>query len=163
MSIGVTFNGQDFVVPETGEKPWGDDVTSYLVALSGALSKAGGTFILTADVDFGGSYGLITLYVKSESNNIATAGFIRAANTDAIEWRNSANNANLILKPKASTDGILTYDTHDLVDVDSTQTLTNKTIDGAAPAEVARLAGLTGGTLEVQLGVVRDYSFHNYH
>lgn len=127
MSVNVTLNGTTFTLPETSELDWGTNVTDYLTALSsGVLQKAGGTFTLTADVNFGATYGLITKYYKSISSNISTAGVLRLSNTDTIGFRNSGNSANLLLGV-GSSDGLLSYNSVDLVTVSATQTLTNKT------------------------------------
>lgn len=98
MSISVTFNGQSFDIPTYGEQQWGPMVTNYLVALStGTLQKTGGTFTLSADANFGATYGLVSEYYKSNSSNIASAGELRLSNTDTIQWRNTTNDGNLNL------------------------------------------------------------------
>jgi len=65
------------------------------------LQKAGGTFTLTADVDFGATYGLKSVYYKSR-NTPSTAGIVRLGNNESVGWRNAANSANLELKANAS-------------------------------------------------------------
>lgn len=104
MSLNVTFNGAVYIIPETGEVGWGGNTTSYLVAIAaGALQKTGGSFTLSADTDFGASFGLKSLYYKSRSANIAAAGILRLNNnSDSINWRNAANNADLPLTVDAS-------------------------------------------------------------
>lgn len=98
MSIVVTYNGQEFVIPQYGDAGWADNVTNYFSALStGSLTKSGGTFALLADTNFGATYGLVSEYYKSNSSNIATAGELRLSNTDTIQFRNGANNGNLSL------------------------------------------------------------------
>ena len=98
MSIVVTYNGQEFVIPQYGDAGWADNVTNYLSALStGSLTKSGGAFTLLADANFGATYGLVSEYYKSNSSNIATAGELRLSNTDTIQFRNGANNGNLSL------------------------------------------------------------------
>jgi hypothetical protein len=100
MSVSVTVNGIAYTLPSTGETDWGANVTSWMQALSAAsLQKNGGTFALTADVDFGGSFGLKSLYYKSRTANIATAGQVRLARADTVSWRNEANGADLALGP----------------------------------------------------------------
>ena len=48
MSTPVTFNGSSYNVPVVGERQWGTNVSNLLIALAGnALSKAGGSFVLT--------------------------------------------------------------------------------------------------------------------
>lgn len=103
MSVNVVLNGVTYSIPEPADTAWGQDLTDYFVAqASGLLQKAGGTFTLTAEVDFGATYGLKSLYYKSRSSNVATAGQIRLANADLIQWRNAANGGNLTLGVNAS-------------------------------------------------------------
>lgn len=103
MSVSVTLNGVNFSLPTVGDVSWGTVTTNYLVAVStGTLQKSGGSFTLTAETDFGASYGLKSLYYKSRSSNVATAGQIRFATSDSISWRNTANNANLALTVNGS-------------------------------------------------------------
>lgn len=103
MSVNVTLNGVSYTIPEPGDNAWGDGVSDYLVALaSGVLQKAGGTFTLTAEVDFGATFGLKSAYFKSRAANPASAGQMRLGNTESISWRNAANNANLALLVNAS-------------------------------------------------------------
>lgn len=61
------------------------------------LQKAGGSFPLTADVNFGGSFGLISTYFTSHASTPATIGVLRLNKTDTVEWRNNANSADNIL------------------------------------------------------------------
>ena len=75
MPIPITFNGQSYNIPTVGDSQWGDTVTNYLVAISqGTPQKSGGSFPILADVNFGNSYGLVSKYYKSTSNNIAISG-----------------------------------------------------------------------------------------
>lgn len=103
MSQSILFNGTAYEIPDTGDTDWGENLTEYFVAIpQGALQKTGGLFTLTADVNFGASFGLLAAYLKSVSSNIATAGIIRLARTDGIVWRNVANDGNLILTVNGS-------------------------------------------------------------
>lgn len=104
MSTVVTFNNQSFVVPATGEVGWGNNVSAYLIAIAaGALQKSGGSFTLSAETDFGGAFGLKSLYYRSESSNIASSGIFRLNNnSDAVSWRNAANSGNLPLTVNSS-------------------------------------------------------------
>jgi hypothetical protein len=107
-SVTVTVNGTNYTIPQTNEKGWGTNVTNWIQAMSAnTLQPSGGAFTLTADADFGASFGLKALYLKSETANIAGAGVLRLANADGIGWRNIGNAADLVLKPAA--DGILNY------------------------------------------------------
>lgn len=109
MSIPVTLNGITYTIPTVGETNWGQNTTSYLVALGngGLLSLDGGSFPLLADVNFGPNYGVITPYLKSEATNPASTGVIRLGNTDAIAWRNDSNTGDIPLTVNA---GVLTFD-----------------------------------------------------
>lgn len=104
MSVNITFDGQSYIIAETGEVGWGGNTTSYLVAIAGGcLQKTGGSFILSAETDFGASFGLQSLYYKSRTVNPAAAGILRLANnSDSVNWRNAANSADLPLATNAS-------------------------------------------------------------
>ena len=123
MATTVSFNGTNYSVPNNRDpKGWGTALTAYLVALGTALAKSGGNFTLTADVNFGANYGLIAVYYKSASADIATIGVFRLANNEGIAWRNAANAADLLLKVDASDDlvydGNRILDTTDIIDED---------------------------------------------
>lgn len=104
MSLIVTFNGSNYIIPQTGEVGWGSNLDSYLVAIAaGCLQKTGGNFTLSADVDFGASFGLKSLYYQSRGSNIASSGVLRLNNnSDTISWRNAANSGDLPLLVNAS-------------------------------------------------------------
>lgn len=112
MSVNITFDGQPFIIAETGEVGWGGNTTSYLVAIAaGCLQKTGGSFTLSAETDFGASFGLKSLSYKSRTVNIADTGILRLANnSDTISWRNAANSADLPLIVDASNR--LSYDSN---------------------------------------------------
>ena len=102
MSTSITLNGVSYSIPASGEDSWGTNVSNYLIAsATGLLSKAGGAFTLTADADFGATYGLKAAYYKSRGT-VGTAGILRLANAESIGWRNAANSANKLLKVNAS-------------------------------------------------------------
>lgn len=138
MSLNVLFNGSNYIIPETGEVGWGGNTTSYLVAIAaGALQKTGGSFTLSAETDFGASFGLKSLYYKSRSSNIADAGILRLNNnSDAIAWRNAANSGNLLLFPNASN--LLTYN-GSTVYVLGAGTITNADISPSAGIVYSKL------------------------
>lgn len=103
MAISITFNGIVYSIPETGDESWGENLTSYFTAIpQGALQKTGGVFTLTADVNFGANFGLLSKYYKSRSANISTAGILRLAVGDAIGWRNNLGDADLLLSINGS-------------------------------------------------------------
>ncbi len=124
MSETVNFNGTNYTVPSNRQaKGWGTSLTSYLVALGqNSLAKSGGNFTLTADANFGATYGLVAKYFKSLSSNIALSEIIRLANNEGIAFRNAANDGDLVLKADASDDlvyeGNRILDTTDILDED---------------------------------------------
>jgi hypothetical protein len=108
VAVNLVVNGVSYSFPNTGEELWGDNVTNWATAVtSGMLQKAGGAFTLTADVDFGASWGLKSAYYKSRAAAPATTGVVRLGSTEVIAWRNAANSANLPLTTDASD--FLTY------------------------------------------------------
>ena len=120
MATTVTYNGANYTVPSIADSSWGSNVSAYLIALStGSLQKAGGSFTLTNDVDFGASYGLVAAYLKSKGSPIASAGFIRMANTDSLKWRNSGNSADIAFGV-GSSDSIPSWGGVDLTNVNHT-------------------------------------------
>lgn len=124
-SVTVTINGTPYTIPQTGEKGWGANVTSWIQGVSSnTLQPTGGSFTLSADANFGGSFGLVAPYYKSFSNNISTTGVLRLSNTDGIGFRNAGNSSDFLLLPDA--DGFLKYNSIDLVNLSGSQTLTNK-------------------------------------
>lgn len=103
MAVNVTLNGVSYQIPQTGEEAWGDAVTGWIVsASSNLLQKTGGNFTLSADVNFGATAGPVAIYFKSRTVNIATAGQLRLANADSIQYRNFANSGNLPLAVNSS-------------------------------------------------------------
>lgn len=103
MPTNLTVNGNVYAYPNTGDQNWGDAATNWASAVtSGMLQKSGGTFTLTAEVDFGALFGLKALYFKGRNSNPASAGIIRLSNTDTIAWRNAANSADVTLSVNAS-------------------------------------------------------------
>ncbi len=102
-SVTVVVNGSNHTIPQTNEKGWGANVTSWIQAISAAtLQKNGGTFTLTGEVNLGATYGLLGPYYKSATSNISTAGVLRLARADTIGWRNQANGGNLLLSVDTS-------------------------------------------------------------
>lgn len=127
MSTAVNFNGSSFTVPELGEEDWAGSsrVDGLLVSLANnALSKAGGTFTLTSEVDFGGSAGLKALSYKSRGTNVSSTGILRLANAEIIGWRNNANSADLPLTVDSSD--ALVFNSVAVLTASNTVTLTNK-------------------------------------
>lgn len=103
MALNLTVNGVTYSYPETGDEGWGDAASNWANAItSGTLQKAGGSFTLTAEVDFGATYGLKSAYFKTRTANPAAASPIRLSNDEGVAWRNAANGADLVLKANAS-------------------------------------------------------------
>jgi hypothetical protein len=128
-SVTVTVNGSNHTIPQTNERGWGNAVTAWIQAITTyTLQPTGGTFTLTNDVNFGGSYGLKSAYFSTRTANPSSAGLLRLAVSDSIGWRNNANGANLLLSVDGSNR--LTWDSSVLLAASTTATLTNKTIDG---------------------------------
>ena len=103
MATNVVYSGVTYSVPAEGDDGWGSSLSTYLIALAtGSLTKSGGAFSLTADVNFGTNFGLKTQYIKSQATNPSSAGIIRLGNNESIGFRNAANSADLLLKANAS-------------------------------------------------------------
>ena len=98
----VTLNGSNYSIPAYGDTGWAvgtGNLSSYLVAIaSGCLQTTGGTFALSANVNFGASYGLLAAYFSTRAASPATSGLVRLALTDTIKW----GAANLALSVSAS-------------------------------------------------------------
>lgn len=144
MGTAISLNGVTYTIPAVGEDNWGTDVGGYLVALAtGVLTKAGGAFTLTAEADFGGTYGLKSSYFKSRGT-VAAAGVLRLANTESVSWRNAAGSADVALAVNASN--WLQFGGVDLVDRTTSQTLTNKTIVAASNTITTASSGSLAAT-----------------
>lgn len=91
----VSLGGTVYQVPQPGEKgpTYDQDLTNYLIALASAFPQNGGQ---------GAGFTALT----SATANPATAGQIRLAHSDAVDWRNSANSANLALGTVAGVGGV---------------------------------------------------------
>ncbi len=98
MAQSIVFNNATYIIPDLGESSWGQNLTNYFVAIpSGCYQLSGGTAPLTADLSFGSNFGIFAKYLTSVTSTPATAGVVRLAKTDAMEWRNNANGGNLAL------------------------------------------------------------------
>lgn len=141
MSSTITFNGVSYSVPATGDENWSDSLTLYLIAIaSGALQKTGGTFTLTAETDFGATYGLKSAYFKSRATNPSSTGIVRLGNNEGIGFRNAANNADLVLKANASN--ILEYNGNAVLDTTSSALnllITNAMVSNSAAIAYSKL------------------------
>lgn len=102
-SVTVVVNGSNHTIPQTNEKGWGANVTAWIQAISQyTLQPSGGSFTLTADADFGATFGLKSAYFKTRTSTPSTAGVLRLSNSDTFGWRNNANSNNLLLSVDSS-------------------------------------------------------------
>lgn len=151
MSVNLNVNGVVYRYPETGDTNWGQVTTLWAQAVTnGMLQKAGGNFTLTADVDFGGNFGIITKYVTSRTSNPAVSGAIRLAQGDAVSYRNFANSADLALSSNVSDQ--LTFNGAVLLDA-SYSNIVNANISASAAIVFSKMAALT-----VSRAIVSDAS-----
>jgi len=106
VSTPITFNNVAYSIPaynDTGYAQGAGNLSAYLIAIaSGTLQQSGGTFALTADANFGTNFGLIAKYFTSATASPASAGSLRLAHTDTIDWRNFLDNGNLALSVDSS-------------------------------------------------------------
>lgn len=106
MSTPVTYVANVYNVPayqDTGYAQGTGNLSSYLIALAtGSLTLSGGTFTLTADANFGASFGLVALYYKSRGTPLSSTGVFRMANNENIGWRNAADGGNITFGVNAS-------------------------------------------------------------
>ena len=79
MPTNLDVNGIVYRYPLVGDDTWSDASNWAIAVTSGMLQKKGGAFTLTADDNFGASFGLVSAYFKSRSSNIAHAGEIGRA------------------------------------------------------------------------------------
>jgi hypothetical protein len=127
MSQSVTINSVSYAFPDVDEEDWGQTVTDWAVAVSNSLlQKTGGAFTLSAEVDFGASWGVKSLYISSRTVGVASAGAVRLAKTDGVYWRNNVGGADLSLG--IGSDDRIEFNSVELVNLDAAQTLENKTL-----------------------------------
>jgi hypothetical protein len=101
--IPLIVAGVTYEYPQTGDGGWGDQATAWAVAITNkALFSSGGLFNLTADVNFGPNFGILSKYFSSISSNISLTGQVRLAHSDFIGFRNNANSADLALGVNSS-------------------------------------------------------------
>jgi hypothetical protein len=145
MSISLVINGTTYLYPEQGDLSWGPDATNWAQGVTlGMLQKAGGSFTLTAEVDFGASFGLKTLYYKSRTSNPASSGEVRLARADTVTFRNEANDADIELGVDSSNRLIFNSV------IVRTGLIVNADVDAAAAIVYSKLA-LTGGIVNADI------------
>ena len=148
MSVAVTVNNSNFTIPTTNDRGWGSQVTSWIQTVSSStLQKSGGTFTLTADVDFGANYGLKSIYYKSRASALSTTGVLRLGTTEAIGWRNNADSANVTLATNSSDSLIYTGPIFRIENATAGTTcgFSVQQTDNTSASSHARLYLLTGG------------------
>lgn len=95
MSTIVSFAGSSYTLAAPGETGWGANVTAFLTAVAAyTINKAGGTQTLTAQLNLGAAFGVTAGNFTSAAANPATAGAVRLATGDLVEWRDPANSTN---------------------------------------------------------------------
>lgn len=108
MSVTLTIAGVPLSFPTTGETDWGADVTSWATAVSAQLlSKAGGAYTLSGEVDFGPNFGLQAISYKSRAASLPTSGVVRLGNTEAVAWRDNVDASDLLLSVDPATNELL--------------------------------------------------------
>ncbi|MBK7497371.1 MAG: hypothetical protein IPI28_18950 [Candidatus Omnitrophica bacterium] len=105
MSQSIVINGVTYSQPDQGTyPPWGDVQAAIIVALAQTtLQRTGGSFTLTAETDFGATYGLKAVYFKG-AGTAAGAGTLRLARGSSIRWRNEGNTDDLTLGVSAENE-----------------------------------------------------------
>lgn len=160
MAIPLTINGVTYQYPQQFDLNWGPTLTNWSTAVTnGMLQKAGGTFTLTAEVNFGTSFGLKAPYFKSSAAGIASTGVVRLANASSgIVWRNQLGNADLALTVNSSNQ--LTFNG---TSIGATTSLTDSHIlvgnASNQPADVAMtgdIAITNAGVTSIASGVIVD-------
>lgn len=111
MSVNLTIAGTVYPYPTEGDEGWGTVASQWAAAVSTyLLQRTGGSFSLSAEVDFGATFATKQIYLKSRTTLPATSGFLRLAKTDQLLWRNNLNDGNLPLGIDSSNN--LTFNGH---------------------------------------------------
>lgn len=142
MAITLLINSVSFSYPETGDENWGSQATGWAQAVTtGMLQKAGGAFTLTADVNFGSTYGLIAKSFKSINTPLPTGGTVQFAFGDAVIWRSFDNSQDLALKTDSTNH--LVFGPAFSPDTLAILPITDADIDAAAAIAFSKMAALT--------------------
>lgn len=177
MSTPVVLAGVTYNIPayqDVGYAQGTGNLSSYLIALASVvITSGGGTVPLTADLNFGTSFGLVALYYKSVSSNISTSGILRLANTDTIGWRNFGNTGNDVLGVNSFDQLIyngavvqtgsgfvnsITGTANEIIASSSTGAVTLSTPQAIAPASSPTFVGLTVSGLTYNTAVITNGS-----
>lgn len=151
----MTFNGSVYAIPVVSDSNWGTVLSNYFIAIStGTLQKSGGAFTLTADTDFGATFGLKSVYFKSRATNPSATGSLRLGNAELISWRNAANSADLGLTVSAGN--LLQFNGSSIL-FPGLGSIVNADINAAAAIAYSKLA-LTGAILNADLAGSIAYS-----
>lgn len=103
MSVNLTWGGNIIPYPENNNQNWGLSATSTIVAINKyCLQSTGGTYSLSAPLNFGTSFGLKSLYYEGLGTTPAASGVIRLGFSETIAFRNNANSADLVLNVNAA-------------------------------------------------------------
>ena len=85
MATSIVYNGTTYSVPAYGDTGWAQgtgNLSSYLIAIpSGCLQTTGGTFTLSAPVNFGASYGITAVSFTLHSGAPVVAWYSYTFNT----------------------------------------------------------------------------------
>lgn len=153
----LTVNNIAYSYPAPGDQNWGTNASDWAAAITaGMLQKAGGAFTLTAEVDFGASFGVKSLYYKTRTSNGASAGQVRLARADVISWRNEANSADLDLGVNSSNQ--LTFGGTALggVSAVSDSVTVDLMIVGSTLSASVQLLGLTDAYVSASAAITRS-------
>ncbi len=94
MATTITFNGTSYSVPAYGDAGWAQgagNLSSYLIAIAaGSLQTTGGTFTLSAPVNFGTAYGIVVANVSTPRETY-TAGTASGTYTGSLTIVDLAN------------------------------------------------------------------------
>lgn len=98
MAVNLNIAGTNYPYPTQGDPAgWGTPATTWASAISNpskVLQVTSTNFPLTAELSFGNTAGLKTLYIKTQTVSPATAGVVRLSYGENVAWRNFGNSGN---------------------------------------------------------------------
>ncbi len=124
MSVEVEVAGETHQVPSPRESGWGQRLTDLLVSIADNMLTT--ATALTAEFDLGATYGIRAKWFRSQHASPAVQGVLRLGRTNAINWRNEADDGDISLAVDSGNN--LTWATSVVATALTTQTLLNKTI-----------------------------------